>query len=69
MVNVSLLSYDRNPEQCRTYPCLVTLKSLSCNYNSQEGVEARRYVIQCVLEKMRKCIKKSVNYEQVKELT
>ena len=53
----------------RTYPCLVTLKSLSCNYNSQEGVEARRYVIQGVLERMRKCIKKSVNYEKVKEVT
>ena len=26
-------------------------------------------MIQCILERMRKCIKKSVNYEKVKEKT
>ena len=39
------------------------------NYNSQEGIEIRRYMIQCALERMRKYIKKSVNYEKIKEMT
>ena len=39
------------------------------NYNSQEETEARNHMIQCVLEGMRKCIKKSVNYEKVKGVT
>ena len=38
-------------------------------YNSPEGTEARNHIIQCVLERMRKCIKKPVNYEKVKGVT
>ena len=38
-------------------------------YNSREGMETRKHMIQCILERMRKCIKKSVNYEKVKEKT
>ena len=39
------------------------------NYNSQEGTETRKQMIQCVLEGMRKYIKKPVNYEKVKGVT
>ena len=39
------------------------------NYNSWEGTEARKHIIQCVLERMIKCIKKPVNYEKVKGVT
>ena len=36
---------------------------------SREGTEARKHMIQCILEGMRKCIKKPVNYEEVKGVT
>ncbi|TEA35708.1 hypothetical protein DBR06_SOUSAS1110058, partial [Sousa chinensis] len=38
------------------------------NYNSQAGTEARKHMVQCVLEGMRKCIKKPGNYEKVKRI-
>ena len=44
-------------------------QELPWNYNSWVGIEARKHMIQCVLEGMRKCIKKSVNYEKFKGAT
>ena len=34
------------------------------NYKPQDGREARKHTIQCVLERMRKYIKKPFNYEK-----
>ena len=42
-------------------------QELPCNFNLQAGTEARKHMLQCVLEGMRKCIKKSVNYKRLKE--
>ena len=44
----------------------VTNQGPCWNYNSSEGTEARKHMTRCVLEGMRKCIKKPVNYERVK---
>ena len=44
-------------------------QELSWNYNTQEGTEARKHMIRCVLEGMKKCFKKSVNYEKVTRVT
>ena len=33
------------------------------------GTRARNHVIQCLLEGMRKCIRKPINYEEVREVT
>ena len=47
----------------------VPKQELSWSYHTQEGTEARKHMIQCVLEGMKKCIKKSANYEKVKRVT
>ena len=39
------------------------------NHNSWEGTEAKKHMIQCILEGMRKHIKKRVNYEKAKGVT
>ena len=41
----------------------VPIQEPNRNYNSWERTEARKHMIQCVLEGMRKYIKKPVNYE------
>ena len=40
----------------------VPKQELFWNYNTQEGTEARKHMVHCVLEGMEKCLKKPVNY-------